>query len=90
MRRNVRSCRGRFPPERDVTSVIVSHEILSAIRIAGRIIILFFGKIIAEGTPGEVKESRDPRVIQFIRGEPEGPIPLNRTDRDYYGNILLP
>lgn len=73
-----------------VTSVVVSHDISSAFRIADRIIILYSGRIIAEGIPGEIGRSGDPRVLQFIRGEPEGPIPYNRTDKDYYEDILLP
>lgn len=73
-----------------VTSVVVSHDIESAFRIADQIIILYFGKKIAEGSPGEIKNSDDARVLQFIRGEPEGPIPFNRTDKDYREDILIP
>jgi len=73
-----------------VTSVVVSHDIESSFRIADWIIILFFGKLIAEGSPEEIKASDDPRVLQFIRGEPEGPIPFNRTDKDYHEDILIP
>ncbi|MFP5212050.1 MAG: ABC transporter ATP-binding protein [Acidobacteriota bacterium] len=73
-----------------VTSVVVSHDIVSSFQIADRIVILYFGKKIAEGTPDEIQKSEDPRVLQFIRGEPEGPIPFNRTDKDYYEDILIP
>jgi len=73
-----------------VTSVVVSHDILSSFQIADWMIILFFGKKIAEGTPDDIRKSEDPRVIQFINGEPEGPIPFNRTDKNYYEDILIP
>lgn len=73
-----------------VTSVVVSHDIESSYRIAHHIIILYFGKIIAQGTPEEIRSSDDPRVIQFIRGDPEGPIPFNRTEKDYHEDILRP
>jgi len=73
-----------------VTSVVVSHDIASSFQIADWIIILFFGKLIAEGTSEEIQHSEDPRVIQFIRGEPEGPIPFNRTEKDYFEDILIP
>ncbi len=73
-----------------VTSVVVSHDIPSSFRIADRIIILFYGRKIAEGRQEEIRKSEDPRVIQFIRGEPEGPIPFTRTDKDYYEDMLLP
>ena len=71
-----------------VTSVVVSHDIPSSFQIADWIIILFFGKIIAEGTPEEIRTCSDPRVIQFINGDPEGPIPFNRTERDYLEDLL--
>jgi len=71
-----------------VTSVVVSHDIPSSFRIAHRIIILFFGRKIAEGTPEEIRGSEDARVLQFIRGEPEGPIPFNRTGKNYHDDIL--
>jgi len=73
-----------------VTSVVVSHDIVSSFQIGDWILILFFGKKIAEGTPEEIEASDDPRVLQFIRGEPEGPIPFNRTDKDYHEDILIP
>ncbi len=71
-----------------ITSVVVSHDIESSFRIADKIIILFYGDIIAEGTVDEIKNSDDLRVKQFINGEPEGPIPFTRTDRDYLDELL--
>lgn len=73
-----------------VTSVVVSHDISSAFQIADRIIILFFGKKIADGSPEEIEANKDPRVVQFIRGAPDGPIPFNRTEKNYLEDILIP
>ncbi len=73
----------------NITSVVVSHDIESCFRIADRIIILFYGNIIAEGSVDEIRNSKDPRVRQFINGEPEGPIPFTRTDKDYLDEILM-
>ncbi len=56
------------------TSVIVTHEMESAFKIATRLAMLFKGRIIAEGTPEEFKNSADPVVKQFITGATEGPI----------------
>jgi len=57
-----------------VTSVIVTHEMDSAFRIATRMAMLYHGKIIEEGTPEEMKKSRNPVVSQFLTGSTEGPI----------------
>ncbi|MCE9611053.1 MAG: ATP-binding cassette domain-containing protein [Chthoniobacter sp.] len=56
------------------TSVIVTHEMESAFRIATRIAMLYQGRIIADGTPEEFKKSADPVVAQFISGNIDGPI----------------
>jgi phospholipid/cholesterol/gamma-HCH transport system ATP-binding protein len=71
-----------------ITSVVVSHDIDSCFRIADKVIILFFGEIIAEGTVDEIRSSEDLRVKQFINGEPEGPIPFTRTDKNYLDELL--
>jgi len=73
-----------------VTSVVVSHDIVSSFQISDWMIILFYGELIAEGTPEEIENSEDPRVQQFVKGEPEGPIPFTRTDKDFYEDILIP
>lgn len=50
--------------------VIVTHELESAFRVGTRMAMLHDGEIIAEGTPAEFQEHADPRVAQFIRGQP--------------------
>jgi phospholipid/cholesterol/gamma-HCH transport system ATP-binding protein len=71
-----------------VTSIVVSHEMGSVFRIADRIVLLFEGKIVAEGTPEEFRRSSDPLVKQFVNGEPDGPIPLRRSRVDYEQDLL--
>lgn len=72
----------------NITSVVVSHDIESSFRIADRIIILYYGKMIAQGTVDSIRNSTDPRVVQFVNGTPEGPIPFTRTNKNYLDEIL--
>ncbi|MDH4223004.1 MAG: ABC transporter ATP-binding protein [candidate division Zixibacteria bacterium] len=58
-----------------ITSIAVTHDIVSAYKIADRIAMLYEGKIIFAGTPEETKNTTDPVVKQFIEGSSEGPIP---------------
>ena len=51
-----------------VTSVAVTHDMVSAYKIADRIAMLHGGKIHAMGTPREIQETTDPVVKQFIMG----------------------
>jgi phospholipid/cholesterol/gamma-HCH transport system ATP-binding protein len=57
-----------------VTAVAISHDIAGAYQIAHHIAMLFEGKIIARGTPEDIKNSPDEVVQQFIHGRAEGPI----------------
>ena len=56
------------------TSIIVTHEMGSAFKVATHMAMLFQGKIIAEDTPERFKNSTDPVVAQFIAGDTQGPI----------------
>jgi phospholipid/cholesterol/gamma-HCH transport system ATP-binding protein len=56
------------------TSVIVTHEMDSAFRVATRMVMLYQGKLIADGTPEEFKHSDNGVVAQFVAGRTEGPI----------------
>ena len=66
-----------------MTAVVVTHDMTSAFRIATRMIMLGRGKIIAQGTPDEIRTHPDPEVQQFINGEPDGPMPLNLSQDDH-------
>lgn len=50
------------------TTIIVTHDIVSACRVADRIVMLHRGRIIAGGTPEEILDSPVPEVRHFIRG----------------------
>jgi len=58
-----------------ITSIAVTHDIVSAYKIADRIAMLYEGKIIFIGTPEETKNTDHPVVRQFIEGSAQGPIP---------------
>jgi phospholipid/cholesterol/gamma-HCH transport system ATP-binding protein len=71
-----------------ITSVVVTHDMSSAFRIADHMIMLHRGRIVASGTPDEIKQSDDLLVQQFITGAPDGPIPLRMSQKDYQADIL--
>jgi len=68
-----------------VTSVVVTHEMDSAFRIADRMVLLDRGKFVARGTPQQMRDSDDPLVRQFVHGLTEGPL----TDRRRAGGYEL-
>ncbi|MFB3907174.1 MAG: ABC transporter ATP-binding protein [Candidatus Eisenbacteria bacterium] len=56
------------------TSIVVTHDMRSAYTVADRICLIHEQKIWFTGTPEEVRNSEDPVVQQFIRGEARGPL----------------
>jgi phospholipid/cholesterol/gamma-HCH transport system ATP-binding protein len=57
-----------------VTSIVVTHDMNAAYKIADSIAMFYHGQVIADGTPEEIKASRHPVVRQFINGDAHGPI----------------
>jgi phospholipid/cholesterol/gamma-HCH transport system ATP-binding protein len=64
----------RMKKEMKATELIITHDMVSAYKIADRIGMLYEGKIIEVGTPEEIENSKNPIVQQFIHGRAEGPI----------------
>jgi phospholipid/cholesterol/gamma-HCH transport system ATP-binding protein len=59
-----------------VTSVVVTHDMRSAYKVANRIAMIYDGRIIGSGTPKEIETSKDPYIRQFVTGSVEGPMPI--------------
>jgi len=57
-----------------LTSIFVSHELEQTFAIADHVIILANGKIATQGTPGQVSQSTDPLVYQYVNALPDGPV----------------
>ncbi len=55
--------------ESRITSVVVTHDMTSAFKIADRIAMLYEGRIIADAAPDEIRASTDDRVRRFIEGK---------------------
>jgi len=59
------------------TSIVVSHDVHESFSIADYVYFLSHGKIVAHGTPTQMRESHDPYVKQFVNAEPDGPVPFH-------------
>ena len=70
-----------------LTSIVVSHDLDETFAIADQVIVLANGRIAAQGTPDEVRQSRDPLVHQFVSAAPDGPVrfhyPAPSADEDF-------
>jgi len=66
------------------TSILVTHDIPETFEIADYVYFIANGRIAAEGTPDDLKASKDPFVQQFVSANPDGPVPFH-----YPGKTLL-
>jgi phospholipid/cholesterol/gamma-HCH transport system ATP-binding protein len=60
-----------------LTSVVVSHDVSETSAIADYIYLIAEGRIISQGTAGEMYHDTNPRTIQFMQGKPTGPVPFH-------------
>ncbi len=57
-----------------VTSIVVTHDMPTAFKVGDTVAMLYRGRLIADGTPEDLRGTSHPVVRQFIRGEARGPI----------------
>ena len=60
-----------------VTSVVVTHDVNTLLKVGSTVSLLNEGKIIFSGAPAELKSTDNPYVRQFLEGRAEGPIKVN-------------
>ncbi len=70
------------------TSIIVSHDIDETLSIADYVYIISDGELLASGSPEELAAMDDPRVRQFMKGEPDGPVPFHYPAQDYLSQLI--
>jgi phospholipid/cholesterol/gamma-HCH transport system ATP-binding protein len=56
------------------TSIMVTHDVQESLQIVDYIYFVSQGQIVAQGTPDEIRASKDPFVHQFVHAEVEGPV----------------
>jgi phospholipid/cholesterol/gamma-HCH transport system ATP-binding protein len=59
------------------TAILVSHDVQETFHIADYVYFMSAGKVVAAGTPDELRKSTHPYVKQFVNAEPDGPVPFH-------------
>ncbi len=72
-----------------ITSVVVTHDVYESLKIVDYLYFVSAGRIVAQGTPEEVRVSTDPFVRQFVDGEPDGPVPFHYPARPYAEELAV-
>ena len=72
-----------------ITSVIVTHDVYESLKIVDYLYFVSEGRIIAQGTPDDVRASTDPFVRQFVEGAPDGPVPFHYPASPYAEELAV-
>lgn len=64
----------RLQQETNAASIVVTHQMSTITRTANRLIMLYNGKIVFEGTPDEMLRAENPYTKQFVTASLEGPM----------------
>ncbi len=59
----------KLKQELHVTSIVVTHDLISAFKVADHMVMLHEGRVVLAGAPAEFRASTDPIVSRFLRGE---------------------
>jgi phospholipid/cholesterol/gamma-HCH transport system ATP-binding protein len=59
------------------TSIIVTHDVQEALGVVDYVYFMAAGRVIARGTPDEIRKSGEPFVNQFVNGLRDGPVPFH-------------
>ena len=71
-----------------ITSVVVTHDVYESLKIVDYLYFVSDGRIIAEGTPDEVRATGGAFVRQFVDGLPDGPVPFHYPARGYRDELI--
>ena len=71
------------------TSIIVTHDVQEALGVVDYVYFMAAGKVIAEGTPDQIRASGEPFVRQFVNGSSEGPVPFHYPAPGYEADLEL-
>lgn len=70
------------------TSIMVTHDVQESLQIVDYVYFISTGRIVAEGSPDEIRASQDPFVHQFVHAEADGPVPFHFPARPAVEDFL--
>ncbi|MCS3466372.1 phospholipid/cholesterol/gamma-HCH transport system ATP-binding protein [Pseudomonas sp. JUb42] len=71
-----------------ITSVVVSHDLAETASIADYLYVVGDGQVLGQGTPQDLMNSDNPRLRQFMTGDPDGPVPFHYPAPDFREDLL--
>jgi phospholipid/cholesterol/gamma-HCH transport system ATP-binding protein len=71
------------------TSIVVTHDVQESLKIVDYVYFMSEGRVVAQGTPEEIRRSQEDYVRQFVHGEMDGPVPFHYAGAPYPSDLRL-
>jgi phospholipid/cholesterol/gamma-HCH transport system ATP-binding protein len=71
------------------TSIVVTYDVHESLKVADYLYVISEGVVIGAGAPAEMRESKDPRIHQFLNMEPDGPVRFHYPAPPLAGELSL-
>jgi phospholipid/cholesterol/gamma-HCH transport system ATP-binding protein len=71
------------------TSILVTHDVQESLKIVDYVYFMSEGRVVAEGTADEIRDSREDYVRQFVHGEMDGPVAFQYAGAPYRQDLRL-
>lgn len=71
-----------------LSSIVVSHDLAETAGIADYLYVVGDGMVLGQGKPEDLMNSDNPRIRQFMQGEPDGPVPFHYPANGYVDDLL--
>jgi phospholipid/cholesterol/gamma-HCH transport system ATP-binding protein len=71
-----------------VSSIVVTYDLAESLKIVDYIYFIHNGVVVAQGEVGEMINSQDPFVRQFLHAEPDGPIAFHYPSKPYPEELI--
>jgi phospholipid/cholesterol/gamma-HCH transport system ATP-binding protein len=73
-----------------LTSIVVSYDVLEALKVADYVYVIYDGTVLAKGTPDELRASDNPFLKQFLNAQPDGPVRFHFPGAELAEDLRLP
>ena len=71
-----------------LTSVVVSHDVEETLSIADYVYLLSEGQVVGKGSPQQIRQAQSPWIQQFLKGEPDGPVPFHYPAEPFHTVLM--
>ena len=73
-----------------LTSLLVTYDVLEALKMADYVYVIYDGTVLGQGTPDQIRASENPFLVQFLKALPDGPVRFHFPGPPLAEDLRLP